>query len=160
MNCDGDDPSVTQCVIPMSALTVDPFYLEFDSLVVARVTAINAYGSSTPSVINTDGARVRRIPDKMAAVTYSDLREDQVTLSWTILTGESTGNSDITSYKLMYDNSQPSIDFVLIDDLVTTFTATGLIGGSLYRFQVSACNVYGCGLASDPVQINASDVPG
>lgn len=61
-NCSGSDPSVHQCVIPMSALTQSPFNLSFDQLVVVRVTAVNSYGPSTPSLVNTQGARIRQVP--------------------------------------------------------------------------------------------------
>lgn len=68
-NCGGSDPSVTQCLIPMDTLTQGPFNLGFNALVVAQATAINDFGSSTPSILNTDGARIRRVPDKMSTVT-------------------------------------------------------------------------------------------
>ena len=70
-NCGGDDPSVTQCIIPMDTLTQYPYDLDFNLYVIARVSVINNYGSSTPSTENTSGARIRRVPDKMDEVTIS-----------------------------------------------------------------------------------------
>ena len=72
-DCGGSDASVTTCTVPMDTLTQSPFNLAFNQLVLARVSAINTYGSSTPSTVNTIGARVRRVPDKMDAVTVSTL---------------------------------------------------------------------------------------
>ena len=59
VNCGGSDPSVVQCLIPMGTLTSNPYDLIFNELVTAQVTAINAYGPSPPSVVNSDGARIR-----------------------------------------------------------------------------------------------------
>ena len=81
-NCDGDDPSVTQCLIPMDTLTLSPFNLGFNNLVVARVTAINSYGSSVPSELNTDGARIRRKPSKIASVNVVSFTDTTADLSW------------------------------------------------------------------------------
>ena len=66
VNCSGDEPSLTSCIVPMDVFVAGPFDLAFDQLVVVRVTAINFYGSSTPSVINTVGAQIRQKPDQMA----------------------------------------------------------------------------------------------
>lgn len=57
--CGGADPSLTQCLIPMTSLTEHPFYLLFNELIYARVSAKNIYGQNTPSVLNSAGAQVR-----------------------------------------------------------------------------------------------------
>lgn len=64
---------------------------------------------------------------------------------WTALTGTQTGNSPILSYNLYWDNGSGSAIYELTDSFVTTFTVTGLTGGSNYIFKVRARNVYGYG---------------
>ena len=64
-DCDGSDPSVTQCSIPMSTLATTPFNLIFNEIVYVQVSAINSYGASTPSALNTIGARLRQVPDQV-----------------------------------------------------------------------------------------------
>jgi len=61
------------------------------------------------------------------------------------LTGTQTGNSPILSYNLYWDNASGSTVYELEDELVTTFTVTGLTGGQNYSFKVRARNVYGYG---------------
>ena len=61
--CPGIDESVTSCLVSMDVLTAAPFNLAFDDLVEVRITAFNSYGSSDTSEVNTDGARIRRVPD-------------------------------------------------------------------------------------------------
>jgi hypothetical protein len=82
-------------------------------------------------------------------VTYNS--EDRIELQWTPLVDPSTGNSNILSYNLLFDNgiSSGAIDIELTDSLVTEFTAGGLSEGVSYSFQVRAQNVYGYGPLSD-----------
>ena len=110
-------------------------------------------------MLNTGGAKIRRVPDKMAQLTVTSIQVDRISLKWSDLTDTSTGNSAITAYVLLYDNAGATIDFELLNTLATEFTATGLTGGQDYRFTVQACNVYGCGAASDSITVKASDVP-
>ena len=106
VNCSGDDPLATSCVIPMETLIADPYYLIFDQLVEARVTAVNAYGPSPEaSELNVDGARVRRKPSQIPTVTVLSFTDTTATLSWDALTGEDTGNSAITSYEIYFDDA-------------------------------------------------------
>ena len=99
------------------------------------------------------------MPDQMPQITPSQVQEDQVSLSWTSLSGTSTGNSEITAYALYFDDATGSITHLLQSTTGTSFTATGLTGGQNYQFHVKACNIYGCGLASDAITVRTSDVP-
>ena len=85
--------------------------------------------------------------------------ENQIQLSWPELSGASTGDSAILSYNLYFDDATGTIDISLVDDLVTSFTATGLIGGETYQFKVRALNIYDYGDFSDVVTKVTSDVP-
>jgi hypothetical protein len=48
----------------------------------------------------------------------------------------------------------------LIDALVTTFTVTGVTGGTTYRFAVRARNIYGYGPTSTVTVVVPADAPG
>jgi len=107
-HCDGNSNDVffnRYCVIPMSVLTTAPFSLTLNTLVQVRASALNTYGQSTPSYVNTLGARVRTIPVQMSNPTRgSDTSETQIQVNWATLSGTNTGNSDILSYALYWDN--------------------------------------------------------
>jgi hypothetical protein len=49
---------------------------------------------------------------------------------------------------------------LLIDDLVSTFSVTGLAGGATYLFKVRAINIYDIGDFSTVLSVIAADVPG
>lgn len=107
-SCDGNNNAVffsRSCVVPMSTLTASPFSLALDTLIQVRASAVNTYGQSTPSYVNTLGARVRTVPVQMSSPTRgSDTSESQIQVNWASLTGTNTGNSAILSYALYWDN--------------------------------------------------------
>ena len=76
------------------------------------------------------------------------------------LEGLSTGDSEILSYNLYWDDGTGTIDQELTDSLVTEFTVSGLSGGLNYKFKVRAQNIYGYGAFSSEFLIEASDYPG
>lgn len=102
--CDGNNNVVffnRYCIIPISTLTNAPFTLALGTLVQVRALALSTYGQSTPSYVNTLGARVRTVPAQMTSpVRGSDTSESQIQLTWASLTGTNTGHSDILSYAL------------------------------------------------------------
>ena len=89
----------------MATLTQSPFNLIFNELVIVQVTAINSYGPSTPSIVNSDGARVRRKPSQIPSISVIAFSDTSASLSWTDLEGTETGNSDLTSYQLNFDDA-------------------------------------------------------
>lgn len=89
----------------MDTLTASPYNLEFDELIIARISAFNTYGQSPVSTLNTTGVNVRRIPDQMDVVQIVSKKQTEISLAWTALTGVETGNSDILSYNLFWDNA-------------------------------------------------------
>lgn len=61
--------------------------------------------------------------------------DTEITVSWTALTAPATGNSDVLSYNLFWDNgSGGTVDVELTDSLVTSYTVSGLTGGLIYVF--------------------------
>lgn len=82
-----------------------------------------------------------------------------MTVRWTPLVAPKTGNSDIITYNLYWDNGVGDVTIELIDSLVTEYSLVGLTGGTLYQYKVRAQNIYGYGDFSDAQSIEASDVP-
>ena len=87
----------------MSTLTSAPYNYAFDDLVYVRISAINTYGSSTISMTNSDGARIRQKPSLMGTPTMLSRTKTSITVQWTALTGAQTGNSAILTYNLYWD---------------------------------------------------------
>ena len=143
----------------MSVLAASPYNYVYDSLVKVRISAINSFGTSPVSVINSTGANTRRVPDKMTVITVTSKTENQINIAWTVLTGIQTGNSVILGYTLYFDNASGTTNIKLTDTLLTTYNVGGLTGGLNYKFKISARNIYGDGLFSDEVTVQASDLP-
>lgn len=164
-NCDGSSTTVIDsqtCTIPMSTLTSGSFSLSFDTLIEVRVSATNAIGTSSTSTVNTSGARTRRAPATMTAPVKNSGTDTTMTVGWTALTTNSDiGNSAITSYKLEWNQGDGTDNYVtLVVTSSTSYSMTGLTAGTIYRFRVSAANIYGYGSASTSASFIASSVPG
>lgn len=86
--------------------------------------------------------------------------ENTIVVEWLTLTGAETGDSEILSYNLYWDDASTNLDIELIDAIATTFTVTGLVGGNNYQFKVRARNIYGYGAFSDVFLLQAADIPG
>lgn len=70
----------------------------------------------------------------MAVPVKGASTDTEITVSWTALTAPATGNSDILSYNLFWDNGSGTVDIELTDSLVTSYTVSGLTGGLTYKF--------------------------
>lgn len=160
--CPGTDVNLLECTLAMNELhTEEPYLLGFDSLVVARVTASNSYGSALlASPVNTEGVKIRSAPSSMTAPSQVYSTDSTIKVEWQPLEGVQTGNSLILSYNLYWDNGSGVSSIELVDQLVTSFVVTGLEGGINYRFKVRARNLYGYGDFSEEYVVHASDMPG
>jgi len=161
-NCDGSSSTVMgnmYCIIPMSTLTSAPYGYLFNQLVVVRASATNARGTGSASTPNSIGARIRSVPDAMSTPTQGPSSDTDIVVTWSALTLTATGNSDILSYNLYWDNGSGTTNIELTDSLVTSFTVSGLTGGATYLFKVRAKNIYGYGAFSSELPIVPSDVP-
>ena len=49
---------------------------------------------------------------------------------------------------------------MLIDDIVSSFSVTGLAGGATYLFKVRAINIYDIGDFSNVLSVIAANMPG
>jgi hypothetical protein len=98
--------SNSYCEIPLATLQDSGFTnLQQGDLIVATVTATNAFGTSTVSAVNTAGALIETVPHQHAsAPTRGSLTyETQIHLEYAVLTGGETGGSTITSYVVLWD---------------------------------------------------------
>lgn len=137
VNCNGASALVMAnhyCIIPMSLLTITPFFYVFDDLVVVRISAQNSLGYGPTSVANSVGAKIRRIPDQMLVPTIDSSTDTEIIISWTTLLSPSDGNSALLNYELLWDNgSGASPSILLMQSLDTTYTVSGgLTGGTDY----------------------------
>jgi hypothetical protein len=99
----------------------------------------------------------------MATPTQGSGSSDSIiVVNWSALTGSATGNSALTTYSLFWDNASgtTSIELLTSSTLSTTYTVSGVSGGSTYRFKVRAKNIYGFGSFSTELVVTPSDVPG
>ena len=74
-------------------------------------------------------------------------------------TGSTTGNSEVLSYNLWWDDGSGTVNIDLIDELITSYIVEGLSGGEEYKFQVRARNIYGYGPLSDVLTVITKDIP-
>jgi fibronectin type 3 domain-containing protein len=114
-----------------------------------RVRAVNAVGLSNHSsvVTATPSVTVPSAPLSLAGTPGPG----SVGLTWSA--PASNGGSAITDY-LIYRSSNGGVSYVLVSDPVSTarsFTVTGLVGGTGYRFRVRAVTAAGLGTYSSSI---------
>ena len=138
-HCDGTNTQVKvdkECVVPMSTLT-DDFDYAFKDVVRVRVSAKNMpydYGVAS-SASDAAGARVRSRPAQMAAPVEDEATstDQQVRLTWSAVSGDAAGNSDVLGYSLRYDKGNANLpieEFELAHDtLDTSYIVPGVTGG-------------------------------
>jgi hypothetical protein len=56
-------------------------------------------------------------------------------------------------------NATGTTSLLLTETLSTSYKVSGLTGGNVYKFKVTARNIYGSGSPSDELSIEASDRP-
>jgi len=97
----------------------------------------------------------------MAVPTVSSSSDTSINIAWAALSSPANGNSAITAYNVYWDNGNATgtTSISLLQGLATTYTVSGLTGGSTYRFKVRALNVYGAGAFSTELSVQAIDVP-
>jgi len=98
--------------------------LAANTLIEVRITATNDYGTSDVSTTNTGGAYTATKPDQMAAVTFSAVSNDELTINWVALSGATAGYSSATSYKLYSTDSSGASEAQIYSGLLTTFDFT------------------------------------
>ena len=169
--CDGAQTAIVlnaYCFIPViESLRADPYLLEFQDPIMARVKSRNAIGwSEAWSLESLVFATVEVEPTKMPPVVKGAATDQtQIEIDWTALAGDATGGSIIISYNLEWDRDGTQTTF---EELVgqsqsyiqSSYTiAQGITVGESYSFRVRARNKWGFGEFSDPVLLDASYSP-
>lgn len=86
--------------MPISVLTAAPYNLPYGSSVFARVTAINAYGTSVTSG-SSNGAVILNLPSTVVVSNFAPGTDaNQVTIQWTEPT--ETGGTPLLDYEIYY----------------------------------------------------------
>ena len=147
----------------MSKFQAEPLLLEYQDLIVVRISSTNQIGESAFSDINNYGISVQTNPlaptEPLTVIGYD---EQSIQLQLTALTGDETGGSSILYYAIVWDmGSEGSLW-----DTYTTMTAdsyfvnvNGLSSGHPYRFKYKAQNIHGWGTESPEVMITAMSYP-
>ena len=167
--CEGADSLVmaaTACIIPMAKfLEAAPggFGMAYDDPIKLRTSAHNAFGWSDVSDAAGD-LKVRQKPTKMS----TPQRDDHTTptllhVTWTpLVAAADIGSSPITSYDVEWDAGTEGGSWEHLQgynapslELAIEITS-GVTAGQEHRVRVSAWNVYGAGLSSDPLSIWAA----
>ena len=121
-----------------------------------RVSAINTYGTSPPS--NVDSALATDVPAQTTNFTATAQAGNEIDLAWT---APSNGGSAITGYQI-----ERSLDNTNWSDLVAdtgnqliAYTDINLTTNQTYYYRVSAINLVGTGAPSVVNNDLAGDVP-
>jgi hypothetical protein len=94
----------------MHSLRAEPFNLEYQALITAKVMAGNERGWSAASPANTDGAHVEVEPSALIAPTRGILTgPTQLDVKWLALDLYTAGGSPVLSYNLQYDNATAAV---------------------------------------------------
>lgn len=111
-----------------------------------RIKATNLIGDSDYTDTITVYAGIE--PTRPGLFTFTSTTRNSITLDWSALTGSDTGGTatqpiTITSYDLYIDNGYNGDFSLLVSQTGTTYTATYLTSGLLYRFKMQATNSIG-----------------
>jgi hypothetical protein len=105
ITCDEDTATLLSgriCTFPISSLKTTPFNLAWGVEVVAKLTAINVYGSSTVSAESQSGAIILTVPD--APLNLANDAElttgSQIALTWN--QGVENGGTPVIDFSLAY----------------------------------------------------------
>lgn len=143
-----------RCVVPLSALIVDPYNIAYGTGIYVKVSAVNAFGESTPSV-SGNGAIMVVVPDTPVnlAKDIQNSNKDQITITWEA--AAFNGGKPVLDFRLWWDNATGSSFVQLATMTGLTFTTT-VTPGLTYQFYIEARNQVGYSLPSDPISVLAA----
>lgn len=140
-----------------------PFTLPWGAKIVARVTAINVYGSSVVSAPTASDkqAVILRSPDAPLNLANNLQITFGTSIGLTWSQGLQNGGTPVTSYTLWSDQGSNGNSFQPIASglLTPSYTVTGLSLGTYYIFKVTATNAWGTSDYSATVTILAAQQP-
>lgn len=125
------------------------------------VVAVNSIGDSvTAEPIGIYAATVPDPPDAPAMISQSQFA---INFSWPALAVAKNGGSPVLDYKIYWDNPNDALGYIVLASTTTpafTYTASGLVAGSEYKFRIVALNIVGDSDMSLPTSIIAGTLPG
>lgn len=109
--------------------------------------AKNEIGWGPYSELNLMGATIETVPSTMSPpmVDEESVTNQQVKLTWDTLTGIDAGGSNvaITTYDLQMSNDETTWSDLATGVTGTTYTHSGLTGGTILYYRIRANNKYG-----------------
>ena len=79
----------------------------------------------------------------------------QVKLVWSLLNPAKNGGSEVLGYEIKYEKSGESWASIDVGASITTYTISGLVGGTTNSFSIAPRNKYGVGQHTAPISIVA-----
>ena len=150
----------------MTTLRTSPYLLLLNDEVVAMVRAKNLIGWGSFSTVTTSSATISTEPLKPPTVPYRgvDTSDVQIHVQWSPLTGDNTGQEDITGYDVEWDSGSNEATWYYLTSELTTFTYTytqtsDISAGVAYHIRYRAINLHGVGDWSDSGTIYATAKP-
>jgi len=89
----------------MSTITSSPFSLAQNTLIQARISAINSIGTGTPSSLNSEGTLAQLAPHKPPEMPFrhESTTKEALVVNYPTLIDNFTGGSTILSLNLQWD---------------------------------------------------------
>lgn len=153
----------------MLTFSQSPFNLAINDTIVVRVKAVNDLGSAVNySPLNTGVVTVKTNPLSPATVPEigPSTTESQIEIVIAAIDADLTGESDILTYDIYWDNGSGQSYWMLLETITNTgsstfsyLQSTGVAEGGTYYFKYRANNLYGEGEFSSVGGIKASNTP-
>ena len=104
------------------------------------------------------GAVVETEPDALATLDYDKIESSntRVVLLWTSLPTHQNGGSEVLGYKLRYRKADVEWQTIEVGATETTYTVTGLLGGTNNFFTIAPFNKYGVALHTTELSVIAA----
>ena len=121
-----------------------------------QISAINTYGTSTPST--AANAIASDVPAQVTNLTATAVVGKVIDIAWT---APNNGGSAITGYKIERSTDGTNYTDLVADtqDAAVAYSDINLIAGTTYYYKVSAINIVGTGTASTVASVLAGDKP-
>jgi hypothetical protein len=103
--CDGADITIrdaTTCEVPINSLRAQPYQLDWGDSVVAKLTAVNQYGTSIVSAEGS-GAVIMTVPDAPLNLAEDLAPKSESTIGLTWVAPAYAGGGTVLDYSVSFD---------------------------------------------------------
>lgn len=145
------------CIIPFSQLQAIPWFIDGGDSIWVQIIATNDFGPSAASTGN--GAVYTRIPDAPLSLieNLATKTDTSIDLEWQ--NGYNNGGLAILDYRVSYSVEGAEFAILVDQHLSQSYTATGMVLGTSYKFKVQARNPIGLSPDSATLDIFHAFVP-